>query len=293
MSTRVRGPLRPGLETQAPEDLSFAQISKRPMWRKGVHSTSDFNFDHRPLCRASSSFAQKATPAHSLDGTALSLPRPSGRPGASSVACSTCGVLRRRGGPLEKAAARVAENVQLQALNVPGISAHDHRQLEIIANGFTLWGGAQLAVDTTLISPVRRNGTPQPGADTEDGVQLQTARRRKELRYRELVQSRRCRLVVLALKVGGRWSDDAVSFVRLLAKAKARTVPQLLRSSARGAFFHRWSGILAVAAQRALAATLLELPVDCAGAVDGDLPALDDVLAGARLAEPQVPSRMA
>jgi len=187
----------------------------------------------------------------------------------------------------------VAENVLLQDMNIAGISSRDGRQIEVVANGLPLWGGAQLAVDTTLVSPVRRNGTPQPNAATTDGVQLQTARARKATKYHELLQSRRCRLVVLALEVGGRWSEEALTFVRLLAKAKARTVPQLLRPAAQAAFFHRWTGMLAVAAQRALAATLLELPVDDAEGVDGDQPELEDVLVAARFAEAPVPSRVA
>ena len=54
----------------------------------------------------------------------------------------------------------------------------------------------------------------------------------------------------------------APDFVRRLAKAKARAHPPLLRASAQMAYSHRWMGLLAVAAQRALAATLLELPID-------------------------------
>ena len=49
---------------------------------------------------------------------------------------------------------------------------------------------------------------------------------------------------------------------------------------------------MAVAAQRALAATLLELPVDGAEGVDGDDPFLEDVLSEARLLEPLGPSRV-
>ena len=98
---------------------------------------------------------------------------------------------------------------------------------------------------------------------------------------------------MLALEVGGRWSEEAVSFVRLLAKAKARTVPLLVRPAAKAAFFHWWTGILAIAAQRAFAATLLELPVDDAGGVDGDEPVLEAVLGDARLIEAPLPSRLA
>ena len=186
----------------------------------------------------------------------------------------------------------MAENVRLQDMNVPGISGFDGREIEVVANGLPLWGGAQLAVDTTLVSPVRRNGTPQPRAGEVDGRQLQVARRRKETKYRELLQARRCHLVVVAVEVGGRWSDEAIKFLQLLAKAKARSQPQILRTAAKAAYFHRWTGIMAVAAQRALAATLLELPVDGAEGVDGDPPFLEDVLSEARLVEPQGPSRL-
>ena len=47
------------------------------------------------------------------------------------------------------------------------------------------------------------------------------ARRRKELRYPELVgPGSRARLVVLALEVGGKWSPERRTFVAQLAKAK-------------------------------------------------------------------------
>ncbi len=177
-------------------------------------------------------------------------------------------------------------------MNLPGISGHDGRQIEVVANCLPLFGGAQLAVDTTLVSPVRRDGTPQPRAAGVDGVQLLLARRRKERKYHELVRSRRCRLVVLALEVGGRWSEEAVTFVKLLAKANSRSAPALLRPAARAAYFHRWTGLLAVAAQRALAATLLELPVAEAAEVDGEPPPLEEVLGDARLVAPPSPSRV-
>ena len=137
--------------------------------------------------------------------------------GDHRAACSTCGVLRRRAKPLEKAlarvcreaGARVAEDVLLRNLNLEGISARDGRQLEVVANGLPLWGGAQLAIDATMVSPVDRRGVPQPRAAAQDGAQLVEARRRKERKYQELLASRRARLVVLSLEVGvclGKWS---------------------------------------------------------------------------------------
>ena len=162
----------------------------------------------------------------------------------------------------------------------------------MVANGLPLRGGAQLAVDATRVSPVRRNGASQPGASDEDGIQLHTARRRKERTYQQSLRSGRCRLVVVAVEVGGRWSEEALRFVRLLAKAKSCAVPQVLRMSTRMAFQHRWTGILAVAAQRTFAATLLDITVDNAAAVDGDEPFLEEVMLDARLVEAPVPSRL-
>ena len=74
-------------------------------------------------------------------------------------ACPRSGVLRARGGPLERAAARicreagavVATHTLVRDLNVGSVPGDD-RRIEVIANGLLLWGGMQLAVDTTLVS---------------------------------------------------------------------------------------------------------------------------------------------
>ena len=137
-------------------------------------------------------------------------------------------------------------------------------------------------VDTTLVCALRRDGQPRSSAGV-DGAALQAARARKERTYPELVGSRaRARLVVLALEVGGRWSPEAWDFVRLLARARARArgEPRLLRQRAVAAWRRRWTGILACAAARAFAASLLVLPES--GGVDGAAPSTSEVLEDAR-----------
>ena len=90
-------------------------------------------------------------------------------------------------------------------------------------DGLPLFGGSQLAVDTTLVCSLHSDGSPHRGAADTDGVVFPRARKRKELRYPELVgPGSRARLVVLALEVGGRWSPETRTFVAQLAKAKAR-----------------------------------------------------------------------
>ena len=98
------------------------------------------------------------------------------------------GVLGRRGFALESAAARVCRkagarvslNVRVQDMDLARPDALDNRRLEIVADGLPLFLGAQLAVDATLVSVLRRDGTPRPQCANEDGAALAAARRRKE-----------------------------------------------------------------------------------------------------------------
>ena len=80
--------------------------------------------------------------------------------GALDAACARAGVLGPRSVPLERTAARicreagarVAENVLLRDLNLDA-PVLDDRRLEVVANALPIWGGVQVAVDTTLVSP--------------------------------------------------------------------------------------------------------------------------------------------
>ena len=105
----------------------------------------------------------------------------------------------------------------------------------MVADGLPLFDGAQLAVDTTLVSPLHCDGSARPGAPSSDGVAFSAARQRKERAYPELVgPHRRARLVVLAGEVGGRWSEETRSFISELAKAKSRAEPFVLRRNKLG-----------------------------------------------------------
>ena len=130
----------------------------------------------------------------------------------------------------------------------------------MVADGLPLFDGAQLAVDTTLVSPLHCDGSARPGASSRDGVALIAARRKKERAYPELVgPHRRARLVVLAGEVGGR-SDETRSFISLLAKAKSRAEPFLLRRRIEQAWRLRWGAMLSCAAARAFAHSQIVAP---------------------------------
>ena len=202
------------------------------------------------------------------------------------AACPRSGVLRARGAPLERAAARVcreagatvATNVLVRDLNVAPCR-QDDRRIEVIANGLPLWGGVQVAVDTTLASPLTAAGEPRRESRRTAGAALRHARRAKERTYPELCNSGRCRLVVLGIETGGRWSPEAVTFLRLIARSRARSAPPPLQSACISAYVLRWSALLAFAAARAFATSLLSLPLSGAANVDGDPPLLSDLLA--------------
>ena len=126
----------------------------------------------------------------------------------------------------------------------------DRRRIEILANGLPLFGGAQLAVNTTLVSVLHCDGSAHPRAAHVDGAVLVAARRKKDRTYPELANPRvRARLVVLAREVGGRWSE-----------------PEAHNLAEKG----RTGGLLCCAAARVFAASLLGLR--CGGGSDGDAP---------------------
>ena len=188
--------------------------------------------------------------------------------GHHRAACARAGVLGRRGFALESAAARICReaggrvttNIFVRDLDITAPNALDSRRLEVVADGLPLFGSAQLAVDTTMVSPLRGDGSPHRGAAERDGVVLVAARRRKERTYPELMAPRsNARLVVLAMEVGGRWPPEALTFIRLLARAKARHEPNLMRKRVEQAWRMRWCSLLGCAAARALAMSLLEL----------------------------------
>ena len=149
-------------------------------------------------------------------------------------------------------------NVFVRDLDVGVPIAGDGRRLEVVTDGLPLFHGAQLALDATMVSALRCDGTPHRRAAEEDGVVLRAVRRRKERTYPELTgRFGRARLVVLACEVGGRWSEETNNFLLQLAKAKVRGVPQPLKSSAKQSWLWRWRSILACAAAKAFAQELM------------------------------------
>ena len=184
---------------------------------------------------------------------------------------------------------RVVPQQWLACTTAPDVPLQDRRRLDLVIYGATRLGEA-LCCDATLVSPLRTDGRPHPGAADRDGVALMVARRRKAARYPELTRPGPQRLVVLAAEVGGRWAAEASDLVRTLVRLRSHRAPAVLRRSAAAGWSRRWWELLGCALQRALASTLLgaawrapALPAAAGG------PPLADVLT---LAEPSGPSRL-
>ena len=98
-------------------------------------------------------------------------------------------------------------NVFVRDVDLHDFNRLDGRRLEVVVDVFPLWNGAQLATDTTMVSPVRRDGTARAGTATTDVKALDIARSQQARKYSELSGEKgRERLVVRGTEVGGRWS---------------------------------------------------------------------------------------
>ena len=85
---------------------------------------------------------------------------------------------------------------------------------------------------------------------------LHDARKAKERAYPELLRNSRCRLVVLGIEVGGRWSEEGAAFITNLARTKTRGTPAPLRHAATASRISSWRAFLTHAALSAFAASL-------------------------------------
>ncbi|OLP88137.1 hypothetical protein AK812_SmicGene30521 [Symbiodinium microadriaticum] len=65
--------------------------------------------------------------------------------------------------------------------------------------------GEALCCDVTLVSPVTREGRPQPFAATRDGAAIAVAETLKRVAYPELLRPGPQQLCVFACEVGHRW----------------------------------------------------------------------------------------
>ena len=121
----------------------------------------------------------------------------------------------------------------------------------MVADGLPFHGGAQLAIDTTMVSPLHSNGVAKRGASIKKGLALEAARKRKEMTYPELDKRRRQGQVGSIPKLHNSCSP--------WLGAKTRDLPEELLRDAAQAWTRRWSKLLNCAAAKTFAQSLLDL----------------------------------
>ena len=109
---------------------------------------------------------------------------------------------------------------------------------------------------------------PQPSAASRDGAAMAVAERRKRAAYPELLRP----------GPGGRWSAESLRLVTQLVRLRAQRAPAALRGVAKQSWLRRWWGLLSMALQGALAATLLGAAYVHGAMPGAQLPALEEVL---------------
>ena len=165
----------------------------------------------------------------------------------------------------------------MRDMGLRGIGPHDGRRLEVVATGLPIYRGVPLALDASVVAPLHADGSPWPHAAETDGVALARAEAAKRRAYPELLHSPVVRLVTVAAETGGRLNEAALDLLRQLAAARARTAPPLMRQSAQAVWLARWQGLVSVAVQDALAATLVDDGVVLLDGADGGPPPDADV----------------
>ena len=215
--------------------------------------------------------------------------------------CMKSGRVKRRANPLKslfaqisgEAGGRVILNQQLSKLRL-GIDPKDKRAVEFCVYGLPFGrAGVPCLCDCTQVSVLSAEGVPHPRTRTKAGVRIEVAEKRKPKRYREAAQSRGLvQLVTLACETGGRWSQQCVDFIQVLAKHKAREAPPLMRRSAEYGWSSRWWSLLSCAAQRAFISSITDMDTHFLQPSRAPLPSLEEGCDAARLEVGPSPSRL-
>ena len=185
--------------------------------------------------------------------------------GCSSCACR-CGV--------NSTALAITVQVARAQGFLGGAASHCEAGARVSANvGLPVFHGAQLAIDATLVSPLRADGEPHRRSPRMVLPFLSPVGARSA--HAQSSGGRgRARLVVIAAEMGGRSSEETQTLLRLGRSEDSLHPAASVR--ARQSWLFRWSSLLSCAAARAFASSLLGL-YDNLGAV-GDAPSISDVI---------------
>ena len=167
----------------------------------------------------------------------------------------------------------------LRRTHVP-VTLPDERRLDLVVPGLNVAHGLPLMCDATVISPLSRSGRPRPGTSNSGGTLLRQAERDNNRTYQPVLDSGLGALYCLGHEVYGRWSAQAVELLPRLALERSRGMHPRLRKGAALSYLNRWSGLIAVAVQRAVSvAAMRDEGADLVTTLLEPAPCVADVLA--------------
>ena len=138
----------------------------------------------------------------------------------------------------------------LRDTHVP-VHLPDDRRLDLVVPGLNVERGLPLFCDVTIISPLTRQSQARAGASNRGGALLEQAQRDNDENYGSVLETGLGALYCLGFEVFGRWSKQASDLIPLLARERARGMHPRLRRGTALSYLYRWSGIIAVAVQKA------------------------------------------
>ena len=155
----------------------------------------------------------------------------------------------------------------------------DQRRMDIVVAGLSVYRGLPLFCDATVLSSLIRSGCPRNGTSNVGGRLLEAAEEQKMETYPEVEASGLGKMLCLGCEVFGRWSNQVVDLSPRLAVARAHGLRVRVRWGVALGLLHRWSGLLSIALQRAVARAIIrDVGADLVGSLVhgtleiGDLP---------------------
>ena len=144
----------------------------------------------------------------------------------------------------------------LSTTHIP-VPSGDTRRLDLIVSGLNVAQGRPLFCDVTVVWPITREGRSRPGTSNSGGTPLIQAERDNNSNYQPVIDSGLGALYCLSHEVYGRMGRQCVDLLPKLAREKARCVHPRLRRGTALAYLSRWTSLLGVALQKAVAASVL------------------------------------
>ena len=129
----------------------------------------------------------------------------------------------------------------------------DMRRMDLVVPGLNAARGLPLFCDVTVVPPISQRGQARPGTSNTSGSLLIRAEHENDDTYRPVLVSGLGALYCLGSEVYGRWGRQAAGLIPVLARERSRGLHPRLRRGTALSYQTRWSGLIAIAIQRAVA----------------------------------------